>query len=447
MISAILQRITSNQRVVAGQTAVQLVGKAVTVIGSFLVVRMIASVDGLGKVGYDDFALITGYVAYFYLALDFGFNTIFVQWATNESARKAEFFAKLLSLRVLLSAAMMVIGLAVLSFLPSHTYVPLVKLGIIFCLSTVLLQALFMTGNAYFQLSLRYELSVIVVVVAALLNLLLTYIVLTLGMGLMGVVVAFVAEYVLLAAGSVIMVRRYLDWRWMFDLATAKRYIIEALPLGTTILLTLLYFRSDQFLLSVLPLNAKLDMTNADAYGLYFMPYQMFDVFLTVPAFLMNAVYPLMLKAKLESLASLQGLMRKTLLLSAGISVILLIGIWALAPLAIYLQTDGNADFQPSVLVLRLLSIGLPAFFCTNVLVFTLISLGQKRWLPGVYVLAGIFNIAMNIWLIPNYGIVAAALSTVATEVVILLLLWLLVWSGFGQARRKEQVEGVALVD
>jgi O-antigen/teichoic acid export membrane protein len=150
----------------------------------------------------------------------------------------------------------------------------------------------------------------------------------------------------------------------------------------------------------------------------------------------MNATYPLMLQAYQQSVASLRGLMMKTIMGSLVVAVGLVVLIWLFTPLVINLQTSNNPDFHPSILLLRLLSLGLPAFFVTNVLVFTLISLGHKKWLPMVYALAGVINIAANIWLIPQFGPPAAAITTAATECLILALLACLTWSAFGQAKQ-----------
>lgn len=133
--------------------------------------------------------------------------------------------------------------------------------------------------------------------------------------------------------------------------------------------------------------------------------------------------------------------MWQTVFGSVAVAGCLSVGIWLFAPLVIHLQTDGNPDFAPSILVLRLLALALPAFFVTNVLVFTLISLGQKKLLPLVYAVAGIVNISINLWLIPQFGTIVAALTTGITEIVILVLLIGLTWSAFGQAGRLQAAE------
>jgi PST family polysaccharide transporter len=430
--------LSPNHKSVIGQTAVQVAGKAVTVLGSFLVVRMLTSQGGLGLNGFGDFVLVTSFVAYFYLLLDFGFNTIFVQKAIDEPEKQHELFSELFSLRIGLSVFLMIVGLCILAFLP-HPYSTPIKLGIIVTLPTIALQSLFMTGNAIFQAKLAYQYSVAVASVASILNLAATYLALQLGAGLPGVLGAYILEFALLGIGAVLVVRRWLPWRFRIDWTAWRRSVADAWPLGISILLTLFYFRSDIFLLSILPLDANLMMSNRQAVSLYSVPYSMFEVFLTLPAFMMNAAYPLLLKARQESLSSLRHFMWQMLAGSAALSLMAAIAIWVAAPVAISLQTAGNADFGPSIDVLRILGLSLPAFFLTNVLVFTLISLGSKRLLPAVYLLAGIINVAANVWLIPKMGTVAAALTTGLTEAIILVFLAALVWSVMGAAMRENE--------
>lgn len=433
---AIWQRLTTNQRLVTSQTLVQLIGKIVTVIGTFFVIRLLTSESGLGEQGYNQYVLITVYVAYFYLALDFGFNTIFVRWATRDPERKSDYFSQLLSFRLLLSGAMIVLALILLSFLPSDPYTPAIKLGIIATLSTVALHAMFMTGNAYFQLELKYQWSVLIAVTAAVLNLAATYLAIKLGFGLSGVLVAYIAEFVILGLGGLVISRRYLPWRLVVNWPQWKRLFIESLPLGVSIMLTLFYFKSDIFLLSVLPLPNDVGYGKDDAVGLYNLSFSMLEVILTLSAFIMNATYPLMLRAFEQGTDSLMGLVRKSISANFALSLVISVGVLITAPIAISLQTIDNPHFEPSVALLRILALGLPAFFVTNVLAYTLITMDRTRWLPWIYVMAGVLNIAANLWLIPRFGPVAAAMTTVMTEVFVLLLLGVAVWSAVGHVRQ-----------
>src|SRR5262249_14514467 len=48
----------------------------------------------------------------------------------------------------------------------------------------------------------------------------------------------------------------------------------------------------------------------------------------------------------------------------------------------------------------------------------------HTKWAPVLTVSAGAANIALNLWLVPRYGIRAAAWSTVATYALLLVLSW-----------------------
>ncbi|KKU85598.1 MAG: Polysaccharide biosynthesis protein [Candidatus Gottesmanbacteria bacterium GW2011_GWA2_47_9] len=81
-----------------------------------------------------------------------------------------------------------------------------------------------------------------------------------------------------------------------------------------------------------------------------------------------------------------------------------------------------KSDFSASIPALRVLSLGLPFFFLTSLTMWTLIAL-KKQWaLAGIYGLSMVINIALNLWLIPVYGYMAAAWITVLSEGVVLLL-------------------------
>jgi O-antigen/teichoic acid export membrane protein len=194
-------------------------------------------------------------------------------------------------------------------------------------------------------------------------------------------------------------------------------------------------------------LHASLGLSQEEAVALYGMAYRVFENLLVLPAFLMNAVYPIMLQTVTEGADHLARLMWKVLLASVVGSLLLAAVIWWLAPDIIAILSRHNSQFEPSIAALRWLMVGLPFFFVSNILVWTIVTLDHKRWLPLAYAVAGVFNVSLNVWLIPQYGFMAAAIITGLTELVILAILIPIAWSAFGSYRQRHQDDAVALMD
>src|SRR5690606_11991193 len=162
-------------RLLATNTLDQLLGKAATVLSTMLIGRMISSPDGLGKAGFDEYAIIITYAAYFYIITDFGFNAIATKDITEDKQKTSSYISNVLSLRLAMSVGLIMIGLAVLAFIPAYSNA--IKLGIMFMLITIVSQAIFTNGNILFQARLRYIQSTIAVIAGSLTSLSVAYIV------------------------------------------------------------------------------------------------------------------------------------------------------------------------------------------------------------------------------------------------------------------------------
>ena len=149
-------------RLLATNTIAQMIGKVATVGSTVLIGRMISSPEGLGKFGFDEYAIVVAYAAYFYIITDFGFNAIAAKDITEDESKSSSYISNLLTLRLVLALGLIMVGLAALSFIPSYSTA--VKFGIILMLTTIVSQAIFTNGNILFQARLRYFQSTIAVI-------------------------------------------------------------------------------------------------------------------------------------------------------------------------------------------------------------------------------------------------------------------------------------------
>jgi len=79
-------------------------------------------------------------------------------------------------------------------------------------------------------------------------------------------------------------------------------------------------------------------------------------------------------------------------------------------------------DFNSSIEVLQLLSFALFAIVLNRLYNYVLIALKQDKYYFYITLIGTLFNVTLNFFLIPLYGIVSAALATFITELVVLLL-------------------------
>ena len=111
-----------------------------------------------------------------------------------------------------------------------------------------------------------------------------------------------------------------------------------------------------------------------------------------------------------------------------GYGVLLIGFIQFIAPTVIPILYGAN--YQESLQPLYILTIGLPFYGLNRLMVQVLNATDCQKWTFYATSTGAVLNIIANIVLIPHYGIIAAAITTIITEAIV----WLLALYGFRYA-------------
>lgn len=391
-------------------TGAQIAGKIAGSGSAFITSLILART--LGADGYGDFSKVTTYVAMFYLVADFGMNAIYLQHAKTgmETA-----WQKLLGTRVVLAAGCIGMAAGGLILLPqgnNQGYTDAVRLGILLYSPTILAQAVITSANGFFQNRLWYYGATVAVAVGSLSTLVLVG-----GLSLLPVsgsfqpaILAHVAGISLTALVSLGLVRRLKQAVTpLFSTRTVSQLFVPAIPLGLTLLCNMVYFRLDTIIMSLTRSSAEV--------GVYSFAYKVFELPLVLPTFLMNALYPLLLQALQKGQQSYFRLTRKVLFPLLGASLAATGLLWLTAPLTGYIRPE----FAAAAPIVRILSLGLPLFFLSNLTMWMLVSTKRQWALFATYGCSMIGVVLTNLYFIPRHGAIAAAWLTVFWEAVVLL--------------------------
>lgn len=391
---------------VFSNTIAQVVGKCITAGTTFLVTILIAKALGVSL--YGQFTLIAAFLSPFLLLLDFGVNAIVLQ-----REHPLEFFRDVFFARLVAAAGITIVVLVSFYVFVSIRFSPqdvstLTLAMAIFSLSAFSF-AVQQTSAIFFQHRLRYELQTIASTIGSLftIGLLLTFLVIspTLPLVILAIVVGgFVTGGVGL----------FFTHQSLSPIRIEKHVTVDilkkSLPLGLMLLCNLIYFRFDTIILSA--------YDSPTAVGIYGFAYRFFDFLIALPLFLSNALYPLLLAHEKNSRKDSFSFPRYTFIFF-GLSLVLVVLFWFLSPLFVLVRSE----FAPSVLPFRILLVSLPIFFVTNFFQWVLISQRQMRYLLSVYVFSAVFNIVLNIVVIPVWSYNGAAILTGVSETVVLVLL------------------------
>jgi O-antigen/teichoic acid export membrane protein len=179
----------------------------------------------------------------------------------------------------------------------------------------------------------------------------------------------------------------------------------EVLPIGAGIVLSAFYFRIDVLLLQL--------WNGTDAVATYNAVFRIVDGLRLVPAALVAVALPVLCRA-----TTLQPLLR-TSAIATGAAIAISAVLWAIADAVVPLLFGGG--YAGGVPAFRILLLAFPLMSLNHALTCQLIGWHGHRAYAATCAAALLFNVAANAALLPAYGSVGAAWTTVATEVVMTL--------------------------
>jgi O-antigen/teichoic acid export membrane protein len=207
-------------------------------------------------------------------------------------------------------------------------------------------------------------------------------------------------------------------WHVVIDKTIIHKLLHTSIPFIVYGVLGVIYYRIDTIMLSL--------MTNTEVVGWYGAGYRLFDTLLFIPNLILGAVmYPVFSKLSVSSQSALKMAVEKCMNL-------LLICVTPIAALMIVSAPNiigflYRADFVNTNPVLQALAPGL-VFLYINTLFFNIIlSTRGERKIPILAGAALVFNLGLNLFLIPRYQQVGAALVTSLTELLLLCISFTLV--------------------
>jgi O-antigen/teichoic acid export membrane protein/acetyltransferase-like isoleucine patch superfamily enzyme len=222
------------------------------------------------------------------------------------------------------------------------------------------------------------------------------------------------AAWVLLGASlagalwQAVWFQRLVGIRLAIDWDQIRGLMKTSVPFLVYGMLGVIYYRIDAVLLSL--------MASTAVVGWYGASYKLFDTLVFLPNIIMLAImYPLLSRFAENDEARVRvGIEKSTnFLLMCGLPVAT--GMYLAAPNIIGFLYH-HSDFGPSVPVLQALAPGLVLLYLNTVWTTALMSLNLEKRLPWMAGAALVFNLGLNLLLIPRLQGTGAAITTSLTE-------------------------------
>ena len=391
-------------RRVAWNTAAQGIGKAV-VLGIGLA-SVVITTRYLGAAGYGKVALAFAFVQMLGVLADVGLLTVVVREISRAPASTDRLVGNALVLRLVLSLALLALAVLISLTLSWDTQVRVAVLiaGVPFVLGLVNSALV-----AVLQARLRMDRAVVADVIGRAAAFAALVVVVTLDGGFYSVVATAAVGALATLIVTWAIVFREARPRPRAEREVWRRLLVLALPVGAALAVSELYFRLDTLLVSL--------FRPYDEVGLYALSYRMVELIGILPAIVMTSVFPLLSRYLQESRELAARTVDAAGDLFVAIGAPIAAGGLVVAPELVRLI--GGDEFAGAAGPLRLLLFAVVLAFVSGLFGHALIAAGRQASALRLGIGALVFNLVLNLALVPPFGIDAAAAVALASELLL----------------------------
>ena len=397
----------------AAPMALSLFNKAIDFVFAAYYLRV------LGPAAAGSFATAIATAGIFEIIANYGLNILLIREVSQDRSRAGHF---------LFNSSLLRIGIAAVASLPIFFYIwatsgspnPLSQaeiVAIVLMMAGMVLSGLTLGVSGMFYVHEQAEVPAAMSTVTTILKVFFGVIVLSLGFSFVGLAaVSILTNLITLVALSVLAVRRF-DFQgpWRVDGQMQRGMMRLGFPLMLIHLLQTIFISVDVLILRQRLVNGE------EVVGWYNSAYKWYNALQIIPSYFTLALFPIISRAIKENMDSAQRMY------SMSLKLMLLLAL-PIAALTTFSATFligllGGREFLPAgAIALQIIIWSIPFGWLNSVTNYVLIGLGLESMQPRAFVLAVGFNVIANWILIPRYSYVAAGITTILSEVLLLVV-------------------------
>jgi O-antigen/teichoic acid export membrane protein len=361
----------------------------------------------LGRDGFGDYATVLAFFSFFGSVADLGLYSVATREISRAGADEKKIMGNVFSLRMFSALVVFMFSPLVL-FLPySHD----LKIGIIIASASFVFSSSYSVLNGIFQKYLAMDKVAITELAGKVIQLAIIVIAVKMNLGFSMIIFSLLVYMIFNFFVVLIISRRYIKFKIEIDFAYWKKFIKEALPMGIAVLITFFYFKMDTILLSI--------MKSSSEVGIYNAAYKVIENITFFPAMMIGLILPLTARYIFTDKEKFQNISNKTFKVFMILVIPIVIGTLFLADGIIRLI--GGAGFAESANVLRIIIFSLAFIFFGNFFNNILLAGNLQKKLMFVLAICAVFNVSLNLILIPSYSYTGAAYISVFTEMLVVI--------------------------
>ncbi len=379
---------------------------------------------------YGQYTAIYEYLAYFGIIADLGLYTIAVREMSRDENNIPKIIGNVLSLRLILITVTMAIAASLIFFIPQYNFPGShIPIGVAIASISVFLTILNGTITSVLQTKYQMGRASIGVVIGKIATIAYMAFVIfylypdNIAKGFDHLIIAGVFGAVINLLQTHYYVRKITPIKPRFDLDLWKRIIKESLPYGIALLLSTLYFRIDSVVI--------LFTRGQEELGLYAPAMKLLEQMTILPLYFMNSILPILSKSVDNKDGKHREIINNSFTALAAMSVPMAIGGAILAYPIVFVMTTPDflsrlsEGFYGTDIALKILIFAVLFQFLNVLFAFILIAVNQQKKLLYINAVCVCLNLGLNLIFVPTYGFPAAAVTSVLSELFILIATFL----------------------
>lgn len=396
--------------------------KLITMVLSFIFLIVLAR--SLGDVDFGKFSFAQSFTeSLVVITADIGLSTLAIREIARRKDLTPVFLGNIFVIKIILGIATYGLIILIMNFLnyPQDTTTAVFILG-----GSAIITSFSAFFRSIYRAFERLEFEAILNIVRSIIITSVGLYLLFAGYGLVEIAYAYlIGTAIDFVLSLVLVTSKFSKPDFRLDFSFWKRNILLSIPFSVTIIFGIIYLQIDIVMLSILSGDASVGWYRAAfllVYSLVFIP----EVF-------GYAIFPVMSRLFVSSKHLLIILLERSMkyLFIIGLPITILIfylSDWIVPFLF-------GEEYGPSIMILQILCLYLPLRFMNHATGYTLSSIDRQSRRAISAVAAGIFNICLNLVLIPRFDANGAAIATVVTEVLLFTMYYLFVASYFHKVR------------
>jgi len=394
-------------RRVLGDVGAQIGGQVVNV--ALGIVTTVVLVRALEATHYGEWATLLAVIDLVAMVGNLGLETVAIRLATQEPEREGAWVGAAASLRLAIAVPAMAAFAALLAVIAADH--EMLVTGLV--LSLGFLTSVLSTLRIVFRLHVRNHVTVAFTTLNSILWTGSVVAIAAGGGGMVAFAIAFMAVTLIVQGSLAVVALRTIHVRWKGSRELWPRLLGIGISVGIAATLTFAYGRIDQILVYQLA-------PDSDEVGVYAAMYKILDNAGFVPMAVMVTLFPIMAGLYPADPPRLRRMMQ---------IAIDYLGFVALGGLALTIAAAEpivnllfGAEFTSGSTVLTILIAAFIPICIGNVAGNMVVAMDLQRRYIWLAVLGLVMNVGLNLVLIPEYGIEAAAWVTLGTEVIVVAL-------------------------